>query len=402
LASRINIETFMAALVVTLVATGAVAAGAIAGTPDEARQAFDQGRVDDAIKMCSDAIATKTDLDTETSCLDVLVRSYIQKEDFTKAYEYVGRLTVLDMRARRKVPEHRFLASLVLYRLGRAEPGMPERNVAVTGVMMALESDPGNPAYLDLAKKMGVGAAGESGPTTATVECTTTESASQAVEKRKAEARETFDKAGAAYDKQEFAVALPLLNKAIELDPGLSEAWKLRAVIKYMTQDLRGALIDYTKAIELSPGDDVLYYGRAMLKRDLHMESAAIPDIEQAIKLVPDDFLYFELRGILRGLTGDAKGALEDFTMEVKLAPKEFAAWFNRGAQFLAMKEYGMALVDATQALNLEPDNGQVYWLVGECHMKLGNRDKAIDFYTKGAERGDERSKAALEKLRNN
>jgi len=259
---------------------------------------------------------------------------------------------------------------------------------------MALESDPGNHVYLDLAKKMGVGAAGET--------ATTTESASQAPEKRKAEARETFDKAGAAYDKEDYATALPLLNKAIELDPGLSDAWKLRAVIKSMTQDPRGALIDYTKAIELSPSDDVLYYGRAILKRDMHMESAALADIEQAIKLVPDDFLYFELRGILRGLTGDPKGALEDFTMEVKLAPKEFAAWFNRGAQFLAMKEYGMALVDATQALNLEPNNGQVYWLVGECHLKLGNRDKAIDFYTKGAERGDERSKAALEKLRNN
>lgn len=379
MASKKNLKTFLTMLVVTL-----VSAGAFAAPPDEARKAFDQGRVDEAIKMCSDAIATKTDLDTEAGCLDVLVRAYIRKEDFTKAYDYVGRLTVLDMRARRKVPEHRFLASLILYRLGRAEPGMPERNVAVTGVTMALESDPGNPAYLDLAKKMGVGASG------------------QTQDNRKAEARETFDKASAAYDREDFTMALPLLNKAVELDPTLPDAWKLRAAIKYMTQDLRGALIDYTKAIELSPADDVLYYGRALVKRDLHMESAAIPDIEQAIKLVPDYFLYFELRGILRGLTGDDKGALEDFSMEVKLSPKEFAAWFNRGAQFLAMKEYGMALVDATQALNLEPNNGQVYWLVGECHMKLGNRDKAIEFYTKGAERGDEQSKTALKKLQNN
>lgn len=393
LMKRFKLKAILVALVCTL-----ISAGVFAATPEEARKAFDQGKVDDAIAMSKEALATKPDMPTEAKYLDVLTRAYMQKEDWTNAYEFCGRMIKWDLRNRQQNVEHRYMTSLILYKLGKTAADSPERNVAVSGVILALESDPKNPQYLDLADKIGINKPGVK-IKVETVAGGTPPAPAQANQKSDAEI--LTDRAADAFEKGKDTDAMFFVDKAIRLDPNLARAWGVRASIYLALKDYRSAVNDFTKALEIGPRDAFLLYGRAMTKREMHLTSAAMSDINQAIALDPKSFLFVELRALLRSEAGDLKGALEDFSTEVKLAPKYYGAWFNRAVHYIKMKEFALALVDAMGALNLDPQNPDANGLVGECYLELGNKEKAIQWYKKAVDLGDEQSKSLLTKLLN-
>jgi len=146
---------------------------------------------------------------------------------------------------------------------------------------------------------------------------------------------------GDAYSqKDDLAAAITDYSKAIESDPGDSEAYTSRAW-KYECQgeDDR-AIADYTSAIEIRPQDDHAYDGRAAIYRKRGDYDKAIADDTAVIEIERRGIRYFPLRvcsayvtrGKTRQAKGDFDGAIADFTAALEIKPQISFFHFRRQA----------------------------------------------------------------------
>ena len=82
----------------------------------------------------------------------------------------------------------------------------------------------------------------------------------------------------AKYHLGKYQDAIEDLDKAIELDPKLKNAYYGRGDVKYALGNFQDAIEDYNKAIELMTDYAKAYYGRGATNLDLHNYIKAIKD----------------------------------------------------------------------------------------------------------------------------
>ena len=78
--------------------------------------------------------------------------------------------------------------------------------------------------------------------------------------------------------------ALPLVNKALELDAGLYYIWDTRGEIDYKMGSYAKCISDMTNAIEIEQHDNSYYY-RAMAELKLNLKAKACDDLSKAGEL---------------------------------------------------------------------------------------------------------------------
>ena len=115
------------------------------------------------------------------------------------------------------------------------------------------------------------------------------------------------------YDKGDYQWAIEDFNKAIELNPKNSEAYRGRGLAKGKLKNYWGALEDCNKAIELNPKDSVAYLYRGVAKSYLNDYRDAIEDYSKAIELNPKDSEAYLNRGIAKSNLGNKDGACLDY-----------------------------------------------------------------------------------------
>ena len=54
---------------------------------------------------------------------------------------------------------------------------------------------------------------------------------------------------------------------------------------------------------------------------------------------------------------GEYRQAVEVLTKAIELEPADAAIYVNRGAAYAALAQYGLAIADYDQAIELDPDN---------------------------------------------
>jgi tetratricopeptide (TPR) repeat protein len=128
---------------------------------------------------------------------------------------------------------------------------------------------------------------------------------------RKQEAEEWLKKANETGD---YHLILDYLNKAIDLDPYLEEAYLERAETHVMMGNHEQAIEDFNEVIKLSPKLFKGFRGRANVYSELGKHSQAITDFTCAIELEPVNYpeLYY-LRGKSHEKLGNRHEAKEDF-----------------------------------------------------------------------------------------
>lgn len=89
-------------------------------------------------------------------------------------------------------------------------------------------------------------------------------------------------------NKREYAKAASDLNFVIELNPQSSYAYLTRGRAKYEQQDAVGAIADYTKAISINPKDPRPYFMRGFAYGSLKQYKEAKVDLEEAIRIDPE------------------------------------------------------------------------------------------------------------------
>ena len=98
------------------------------------------------------------------------------------------------------------------------------------------------------------------------------------------------------------------------------------------------------------------YYRREQAEMKCHMFQQAVDDIDRAIRMEPDEPLYHAERAVV----------------------------------YYRIGEFSEALVSAHKSVELNPEFGDAYRLVGLCQLKLKQREEALKNLQKAAELGDE------------
>jgi tetratricopeptide (TPR) repeat protein len=213
----------------------------------------------------------------------------------------------------------------------------------------------------------------------------------------------------------DFKNALPVLDSAVSLDPGLIDAIVLRAKVKVELGMMPDAISDFTSAAELDPANGeadfylaYLTFGTdtsAMVINRLksavqkgyrqpqafyyaglyylnHMDyNAAITEFSSAIELNPSYALAYHDRGTARKLFGDLQGAIYDYRLAVNADHNFAQAYNNMGSVKISLGDYSGALADYNLALKLDPEFYVAYNNRGIAKYYLGQPDSAlVDF----------------------
>jgi RNA polymerase sigma factor (sigma-70 family) len=173
-------------------------------------------------------------------------------------------------------------------------------------------------------------------------------------------ARDYYKRADRHGMNREFEAQLEDLNKAIELDPNMAEAYLMRGNLYSMNLPKeRGgdekAVADFTSCLNLKPDDLSARWNRATHYRSLGKADEAIVDWTVIIQGGVDFSRQLE------GKTKTIAGAL---------------VW--RGVNYQqAKKDYLKAIADYTAAIELNPNAEFAHRSRGECYELLGETEKA-------------------------
>ncbi len=175
-----------------------------------------------------------------------------------------------------------------------------------------------------------------------------------------ASARAYYDRAGTHYMNHDYEAQLEDLDKAIELDPNLAEAYFMRGNLyaSNLPKQRGGyekAIADYTRCLEIKPNDAGARWNRAM----------HYPDMRRADEAIADWTTYLE--------------SDTDFSLQGEGKTKSLAgAYFYRGRVYhWQKKDYSQAISDYTAALALDPQREGAHRLRGQVYESIGELEKA-------------------------
>ena len=210
--------------------------------------------------------------------------------------------------------------------------------------------------------------------------------------------------------------AIKHYDKAIYQYPSFASAYAQRGFIKFHGGRYDEAIKDLTQAIKLNSEDNETYFFRGAgnaFRGDLAAEQgdakkaqeyyeAAINDFQKVTDFISDHIeahggkamVNFDL-GRLTDRQGNTKkaqeyykAAINDFDEVINLAPNDAEAHSQRGSAKFHSGRYNEAIKDFHQAIKLNSERNEIYFLRGGTYMILGNlaaeqgdKEKAREYY---------------------
>jgi tetratricopeptide (TPR) repeat protein len=204
--------------------------------------------------------------------------------------------------------------------------------------------------------------------------------AAPVVTKQELTAQEWFERAFNATDLDE---QVRHYSEAIQLDPGLAEAFYNRGIARDEKGDLDRAVEDYSQAIRLRPDFADAFYNRGEAREAKGDWGGALDDYSAAIRLNPSDAMACNNRGLIRYQIGEVEAAIADYSRSIDLRPDYGDAFMNRGLALYSKGDLDGAINDCAEAIRLQPNESGGFHNRGLARHAKGDLDGAINDYTK-------------------
>ncbi len=175
-----------------------------------------------------------------------------------------------------------------------------------------------------------------------------------------------------------FEEALPLLDKAIELDPKLTDAYISRSYSYGKLGQVYKALKDIDKALELDGNNGVAYNNRGFLFLRLGQYDKAIADFTRAIALNPDDEAIWANRAEAYWRSGNALDALTDCSKAIGFSIGDADPYITRGDILASQGEALRAIGDYDTAIGYHPTAANSFHDLGEVYFKRAQQRKLL------------------------
>jgi eukaryotic-like serine/threonine-protein kinase len=169
------------------------------------------------------------------------------------------------------------------------------------------------------------------------------------------------------------------VEKALELDAGLADAHKVRALIAMNHDwDRTGAEEGLTRALQLGPGSAAAHlwnaWRLALLER---RHDQAIAELEEAERLDPLDLQVKTQIGYVHHFHHDVDRAVEQFEKVLALEPSFAFAHYGLADACTHRGDYDRAIAEFNRAIELDGRSVNHIGVLGYAYGRAGSRDRA-------------------------
>jgi TolB-like protein/DNA-binding winged helix-turn-helix (wHTH) protein/Tfp pilus assembly protein PilF len=178
--------------------------------------------------------------------------------------------------------------------------------------------------------------------------------------------------------KDAFRQAHPLVEKALQLDDGLGEAYVLRGFIKAFEGDTTGAEADYRKGLELAPNYGLGYEQFSdFLHVDLQRFDEALAAIDRARLVDPLRPRNHYVKGRMLAGIGSFKDAEGLYLRALEIAPDFYPALLRLGEIRSQKGQFAEAVKLGERAAAIEPPAQWVRFTLADFYLELGDIEAA-------------------------
>ena len=201
------------------------------------------------------------------------------------------------------------------------------------------------------------------------------------------------DLASQRMKRDQYAEAIELLRKALELRPENDGSWASLGYCYKRVKLLEEAVEAYRKAVSLRPDSYFVWVSLADAYQSMDLNDQAIEACREAIRIKPDlNHAWIDL-GRTYSKSGEHDRALEALREAIRLNPDFPFAWHSLGTAYVWKNQFDQALPAMQQAVRLDPDNA-IYWLfLGAVYHNLKDEKNVRRVYERLRELDPRRAK---------
>jgi len=191
-----------------------------------------------------------------------------------------------------------------------------------------------------------------------------------------------FNNLGIAYDKVgNKDMAQLALKRAVEINPGLSEARINLADIYLIKGQVKDAIYEYQAALDINPNHAMGHnnLGNAYAQRG--WPSKAISQYKQALALDPNLIDAYKNLAITYGNQKRFMLAKTQLKKALRLKPKDASLYNLMGYIYNRMDDCQQAIIQYQKAIDIKPDSAEACFGLAFCCNKLGLVDDEIQAY---------------------
>ena len=198
---------------------------------------------------------------------------------------------------------------------------------------------------------------------------------------------DAYNNMASAYsDMGQYNLAIDAIEKAIEIRPGHHTYMMNRANKLANIGENKKALKQYNAVIDIMPEDAHAYYNRGYLYFKMNQYENALEDYEMVEKMTNERDLLKKLffyRSKIFLERGDDLEAYLDLSKALEIDVEDHLAYKNRSLALMGLGRYEDAVSDLSKALDIAPYYIELYTVIGDCYLEIGDLDKAIISYEK-------------------
>lgn len=178
------------------------------------------------------------------------------------------------------------------------------------------------------------------------------------------------------------------LKSAVKSDIRNLDALQQLAVMQTADGDADEALEGFNKVIRQDPARFDAYLQRAEAYSQMEDLSSAIADMELYLTYFPENDSAIYRKGLIQFRHGKYLDAIQSFNRSLALNQGEASYYYARGLTYAATGTTRYAEKDMSMALDLDPNNGEIWFEKGKLDDQLGNSQSACHCYQKAYQYG--------------
>jgi tetratricopeptide (TPR) repeat protein len=190
------------------------------------------------------------------------------------------------------------------------------------------------------------------------------------------------------FNRNNWAGAIAMMDRAIATNPKYIRAYMARAVANYMSNRIGAGIGDVDRAIEIDPKSAIAYVGKCFMTNAFGNRGRALGYCDRAIELNPQLSIAYNTRGVVKIALKNYGGATGDLLRAIQLDPKSYYAYGNLGAIAYLQNNQLPALQYTRQALSLYPQSigtrvqlGQILVAKKDYQQAIAELNRAIAIY---------------------
>jgi tetratricopeptide (TPR) repeat protein len=188
-------------------------------------------------------------------------------------------------------------------------------------------------------------------------------------------------------------------TEATRLRPTDGDAWRALARGLEKLERWEEIVVALTKAIELQPKDEQLRLERARAYLRAKRWKEAVADLSSYLASRGEDWEVLIERGDCHFDLREFQRAIDDYSKAEEIAEQESGfgkrspyLWYNRGMAHAELGQWRAAEKDFSRYLASRGENWKVLIERGDCHLNLGEFQRAIDDYSRAEEIAEQES----------